>query len=68
MHNQSSVEPQRIPMLDASTLEDRTRPDAEPSPSVRLRLRYSGWPTRADRRAEARTLRQRIRSAGFVVR
>ena len=35
---------QRIPMVDASTLEDRTRPVAT-SGSSALRLRYFQWPS-----------------------
>ncbi len=34
---------QRIPMLDASTLEDRTRPDLDGS--MASRLRYMQWPS-----------------------
>ena len=35
---------QRVPMLDASTLEDRTRP-AEDIGSARARLSYFQWPS-----------------------
>ena len=34
---------QRIPMLDATTLEDRTRPDLDGS--MASRLRYTQWPS-----------------------
>jgi hypothetical protein len=39
-----SISRQRIPMVDASTLEDRTRPMAT-SGSSALRLRYFQWPS-----------------------
>jgi len=38
-----SISRQRIPMVDASTLEDRTRPMAATGSSA-LRLRYFQWP------------------------
>lgn len=39
-----SVRLQRIPMVDARTLEGRTRPsDALPVAPVRFRLTYAGW-------------------------
>jgi hypothetical protein len=34
---------QRVPILKASTLEDRTRPATEGSSLVIARLRYSAW-------------------------
>lgn len=43
---------QRVPMLDASTLEDRTRPVVEPVSWLARRLRavhVSDWPRRIDR-------------------
>ena len=39
-----SISRQRIPMMDASILEDRTRP-AESSDVAGLRLRYFRWPS-----------------------
>lgn len=38
-----SLSHQRVPMLDASTLEDRTRPALDGS--VASRLRYYSWPS-----------------------
>jgi hypothetical protein len=37
-----SISRQRVPMLDASTLEDRTRPALDGS--IAARLRYFSWP------------------------
>jgi hypothetical protein len=34
---------QRVPIIKASTLEDRTRPATEASSPVIARLRYSAW-------------------------
>jgi hypothetical protein len=38
-----SLSRQRVPMLDASTLEDRTRPALDGSAASRLR--YFSWPS-----------------------
>ena len=43
---------QRVPMLDASTLDDRTRPVVEPASWMSRRLRilhWSGWSQRVER-------------------
>ena len=42
---------QRVPMIDASTLEGRTRPVVEPAAWMSKRLRilhWSGWSQRVD--------------------
>ncbi len=39
---QLTLSRQRVPMLDASTLEDRTRPALDGSAAARLR--YFSWP------------------------
>jgi hypothetical protein len=39
-----SISRQRIPMMDASILDDRTRP-LEGSDAAATRLRYFGWPS-----------------------
>ncbi len=36
---------QRVPMVDGSTLEDRTRPALEDSGSIATRLRFYQWPS-----------------------
>jgi hypothetical protein len=36
---------QRVPMLDATTLEGRTRPAVDGTDWVEARLRYLSWPT-----------------------
>jgi hypothetical protein len=40
---------QRVPMLDASTLEDRTRPAVDDSGWLAARLGYLQWPSRSGR-------------------
>ena len=42
-----SLSRQRVPMINASTLEDRTRPALDGS--IAARLRYFSWPTWSDR-------------------
>jgi hypothetical protein len=37
---------QRVPMVDSSTLDDRTRPALEDPGSTSARLRYSQWMAR----------------------
>ncbi len=48
---------QRVPMLDADTLEDRTRPALDGSAS--WRLRYFRWTTPADA-SERKELSERL--------
>ena len=40
-----SLNRQRVPMIDASTLEDRTRPANVGIDAIGARLRYYQWPT-----------------------
>jgi hypothetical protein len=56
----TSFNRQRVPMLDASTLEDRTRPVVEPAAWMSKRLRilhWSGWSQRVDRSPASRARR-----------
>ena len=43
-----SISRQRVPMINASTLEDRTRPALDGS--ISSRLRYFSWPSWSDGR------------------
>ncbi len=40
-----TVSRQRIPMVDGSTLEDRTRPAVDGPGSIATRLRFYQWPS-----------------------
>ena len=44
MRRRTSVRRQRIPMVDATTLEGRTRPPTETPRQIWLRLRYFSAP------------------------
>ena len=68
MHIHLSVSRQRVPMIDASTLEDRTRPELDTSEPTRLRLRFYRWPTGIDGDVEPQTLGRRIRRSGAIMR
>ena len=45
--NSIALRRQRVPMVDSSTLDDRTRPAREVSGSIAARLRYSQWMSRS---------------------
>jgi hypothetical protein len=54
---------QRVPMLDASTLEDRTRPVVEPASWMSKRLRilhWSGWSQRVESSPASRDPRAQL--------